>query len=288
MSNIYAYHLLRVAQEKFSRKPIELTAEEIKVAREIARRTLFVEDRILASEEARDISVSSDDVDEARQAMVKVYDNHSCFLEELRESDLDETTLLVALDRQLKVDKAIEKVVVNIKEPNEIEIANFYKQRKDNFYRPEQRAVSQILITINPEFSENTPSVARKRIEDIHVQLKMKPKSFSRLAELHSECPSALQNGSLGVFSRGKMMKSLEDVVFELSIGNISAPVETEVGFHIVKCDNIIPKHLVSLKEARADIAAAILEARCQTAKRNWIKLVCSPTNAVPVDRELI
>ncbi|MEN2495168.1 MAG: Chaperone SurA [Hyphomicrobiaceae bacterium hypho_1] len=276
MSNIYQYHLYKVAQERFNCKPKELSVQDNDTANCLARRTIFIENRILDSDEAHTVSVDRNDVQNARQALIDSYDNHSSFLEDLRENGLDEELLCIALSRQLKVERIIEKVLVNVEKPSDSKIEDFYRCHKSKFHQPEQRSVSHILITINPDFVENSFSVAQRRIRDLHSQIIKNPISFNKLAETHSECPSALQGGTLGSFSRGRMMKPLEDAAFKLKQGEISAPVETEVGFHIVRCDRIILEHLVSLKEAWLDISKAIYEERREKKKKLWIKTLCA------------
>jgi peptidyl-prolyl cis-trans isomerase C len=59
--------------------------------------------------------------------------------------------------------------------------------------------------------------------------------SFSKLAEMHSNCPSSKRGGDLGVFGRGQMVKQFEKAAFALNKGQTSAPVKTEFGWHIIK-----------------------------------------------------
>jgi parvulin-like peptidyl-prolyl isomerase len=58
---------------------------------------------------------------------------------------------------------------------------------------------------------------------------------FAGLAMTHSTCPSGANGGDLGVFGRNQMVKPFEDAAFALTIEQISQPVQTNFGWHIIK-----------------------------------------------------
>lgn len=61
---------------------------------------------------------------------------------------------------------------------------------------------------------------------------------FEQLAAKYSKCPSAQRGGALGMFGRGQMVKPFENAAFNLEVGQVSEPVKTEFGWHLIKVYN--------------------------------------------------
>ena len=58
--------------------------------------------------------------------------------------------------------------------------------------------------------------------------------SFAKAAKEYSLCPSGYNGGDLGYFGRGMMVKPFEDAAFDLEVGEISKPVQTQFGWHLI------------------------------------------------------
>ncbi len=116
---------------------------------------------------------------------------------------------------------------------SDTEAKNYYEQNKDKYTQKEQVRAKHILIS--PTAKKISDEEALKLAEKIYNQLK-KGADFDKLAKQYSDDPgSKNKGGDLGFFPKGRMVKPFEDTAFSLKVGQISKPVKTRYGYHIIK-----------------------------------------------------
>ena len=71
-------------------------------------------------------------------------------------------------------------------------------------------------------------------VEDLIKKLENGEK-FEQLAADFSKCPSGKQGGNLGEFGKGMMVEEFEKAAFDLEVGQVSGPVKTQFGYHLIK-----------------------------------------------------
>ena len=147
----------------------------------------------------------------------------------------------------------------------------YYEQNKVRFGAPEERRASHILIKAGPE--------ARAKAEQLMAKLKVDPTQFKTLARTASDDPgSAAQDGDLGFFSRGMMVKPFADAVFGMQKGELKGPVESEFGQHIILLTDLKPGGEKSFESVRADIERDV---RMQQAGQKYAEAAENFTNTV-------
>ncbi|HEB85732.1 MAG TPA: nitrogen fixation protein NifM [Gammaproteobacteria bacterium] len=267
----YAYHLLRSALEKFGKTPAELTADQITVVHTQADATFELETRALSSPDAHDIVISEQRIDEALQGIARRYESREAFLSDLNKNDLSESLLRTALYRELLFDAVLAHVAAQSAEVSDSDILLFYEAHRERFACRETRVARHILVTVNPEFSDNTREKAEQRMAKIQKHLCADPTRFAELARKHSECPSALEGGKLGRLPQGKLYPALDEALFRLAQGGVSDIVETELGLHLLYCEKIHPAQTASLSEARLKIREIIQQRQRRHCQKIWL-----------------
>lgn len=70
--------------------------------------------------------------------------------------------------------------------------------------------------------------------QDLLKKIGAKEETFEALAQKFSKCPSGKSGGDLGEFGRGQMVQPFEEATFALGVGEVSAPVKTQFGYHLI------------------------------------------------------
>jgi len=158
-------------------------------------------------------------------------------------------------------------------------VADYYAANASKFGQPEQRSASHILIAVDKNADAASRAKAKAKATELGQELQKTPGRFAELARTQSQDPgSAAQDGSLGSFGRGMMVKPFEDAVFSMKPNEIRGPVESDFGYHIIRLDGIQAAKVAPLAEVRA---AVVEELRKQQAQKAFAGLADNFSNLV-------
>ncbi|MBT6702048.1 MAG: hypothetical protein HOB14_10335, partial [Gammaproteobacteria bacterium] len=126
-----------------------------------------------------------------------------------------------------------------------------YDQLRDQLTTEELRTASHILLTVGEDDNEDT---VKLKIDDLKKRI-TQGEDFSTLAREFSQDPgSAQEGGDLGEVERGAMVKPFETALFSLHVNQVSEPVKTQFGWHIIKLNGLSGGDTKSFEQARAEI----------------------------------
>ena len=147
---------------------------------------------------------------------------------------------------------------------DEADILRMYEDNPDRYRQPGSRSVSHILLSVSPDAADAQIDQVRRSASEIVARARG-GESFASLAEVNSDDKgSAKRGGELGVIRPGTMVKPFEDAVFAMVEGEISEPVRTQYGFHVIRLDRITESTVQSLDRVRSEIEAEVRRLRAE------------------------
>ena len=202
-----------------------------------------MEKKILAK--VGDKEISNLDIDSAIQGL-DPYQAQQFQTEEGRKYVLEdlinqELLYMYAKDNKIDQDEAFRKEMAEIEKNvlkqyiiNQIltsvqvtddEKRTFFEANKANFSNPPSANAKHILVD------------TEEKANEILAQIKSGEVTFEDAARAHSTCPSKDQGGDLGTFGKGQMVPEFEEATFAMNVGDISEPVKTQFGYHLIKLE---------------------------------------------------
>jgi peptidyl-prolyl cis-trans isomerase D len=119
------------------------------------------------------------------------------------------------------------------------QLSDRYNQSKSSYTTPESRSASHILLKLDADASDEESDLIRQKLITIRDQI-TQGTPFSEVAKQSSDDPGSAQSGgSLGDIELGMMVKPFQDALFEMAVGDLSEPVKTSFGWHLIQLDKV-------------------------------------------------
>lgn len=160
--------------------------------------------------------------------------------------------------QEVAIGAYLEKEVVSKIAISDADAKAYYDANQARFKEPADPAntirASHILIAIPEKATPEQLKEVEAKVAKIAAAVKADPAKFADLAKAESACPSKEQGGSLGLFGKGQMVKEFEDAAFGLKEGEISGPVKTQFGFHIIRRDASEKERVLPFAEVKEQL----------------------------------
>ena len=135
----------------------------------------------------------------------------------------------------------------------EDELRDYYETNLEDFKIPKTVEARHILIKVAQDADADKVAAAKAQIEDI-LKMAREGQDFGELAKKHSEDTTKDKGGYLGTFGKESMVKPFADKAFSMQAGEISEPVRTRFGWHIIKVEAVNAARTKSYDEAKDEI----------------------------------
>ena len=181
---------------------------------------------LLSKARESDIEIPPDETDSEFLNIMLKYKTENEFNAMLSRANLTVDILRNKVVNELMIKKFIDVLFPPVGDIPLEKLQEIYEENKEAFITREMVKASHILIKGRDEESLNKIEEIYNSINDVN--------DFYAAAESCSECPSCCNSGDLGFFSKGKMVREFEAAAFQLGINEISKPIETKFGYHII------------------------------------------------------
>jgi peptidyl-prolyl cis-trans isomerase SurA len=227
---------------------------------------------LIVAERDTTLKIDASDIDAALENhiadMRRRFNTEEEFRTALLREGLSERDLRVRFRRdvenQLLKQRLIQKKLAEVNVSNG-EVREFYNAFRDSLpAQPAAIKLSHILMTVT--VTPATVEGARTRLTDVLAEIEA-GLDFAEAAKEYSQDPTAESGGDLGWLSKGDLVGPFEDAAFQLTPGQLSGVVRTDIGLHLIQCverqaDRVRVRHIfMSLAPTAADTAAVIARA---------------------------
>lgn len=201
------------------------------------------------------IEVTDEEIDAEMENYMAQFGGEEMFEAALQQRGLTKDDLKGDIIQYVQIEKLVDsRITISDEEINE-----YFEENKDKLGQEEQVKASHILVE-----DEKTAKDLKKQLDE--------GADFAELAKEHSKDPGSAENGGdLGFFGKGKMVKEFEEAAFAAKVDEITEPVKSEKGYHIIKVAEKKEAKEATLEENKEEIKDTLYRNKVQTEYATWM-----------------
>lgn len=202
-----------------------------------------------------DIEIPEEEIEKEMEQFKEEVGGEEAFEAALAGRDLSEDDFKKDIVQYLSIRKLMEPLV----DLSDEEIEAYFEEHKDQFGEPEQVEARHIIVE------------DEKTAKELHEELK-NGADFAELAKEHSTDGSAAAGGDLGFFPREGMDPAFVDKAFSMKVGELSGPVKSSFGYHLIEVLDKKEAVDAKLKDHEEEIKEKLFEEKMQTEYVTWLE----------------
>ena len=238
----------------------EIGTPEYEQLKQAVVRSLVEEAEFQVGAEELGIEVSEEDVDKELEDLKQQFfqGDDDKYNEELKKQGLSEEQVRDQLRNKILSERIFKEVTKNVKVTDQ-DVQDYYDENKAQFATTESREVRHILVK------------TKAKADQLYAQIRAGA-DFGKLAEKFSQDPSSAQQGGKFKAEKGTTVAPFDKTVFALKTGQLSKPVKTQFGWHIIQALSAIqPASTKPLSEVEKDIRQQLLQQKQNDAMNKWV-----------------
>lgn len=272
-----------IARDEFDKKYDKMTRAFTKRNKEIPpglaaryRESILKQlvDKELLDQKIKSESIQVDPakLDEEFADYKKMFRTDENFERYLKSSDITEEQIKANISHNLAVQRLLETrgdLAVT-----EDEVKAYYDENQKRYEVKEQVRASHILFKVGKKDDKAADEAAKKKADEVYALAKKDGADFAALAKEHSQGPTASRGGDLSFFTRGRMVPEFEKKAFEMKVDEISAPIKTQFGWHIIKVTERKEGRQRPFDEVKESIEKLLKNKKSRRAKADLLKTI--------------
>jgi parvulin-like peptidyl-prolyl isomerase len=238
--------------------------ELLKQLRIEAMDLMIEQELVKQAAEKEGISGDPAEVDKQIEELRKVFDTDEQLRMKLEGDGYTEASYRRHVERMAAAKAYLDRVRADAADVRDAEVERFYEENEDRLTLPEQVRVRHILLTWKPMGTQDDRAAIHKQMEPILDRARA-GEDFAALAREFSEDSATKGNGGdTGFFNRGTMVPAFERAAFSLEPGEVSDPVDTVFGVHIIKLEEREEPRLLPLDDVREQLRDYVREEKME------------------------
>ena len=226
----------------------------------------------LVSKRAASMEAKEEDINAQFEQLKSRFPKQEDFEAQLTKSGQTPEKIREDIRSYLKQQAWVKEQIKDAPKATDADAEEFYTKNPDQFKKPEQVRASHILLSVAADAPEATVQEKQKAAAAIAARVKG-GEAFDKLAAELSEDPSAKQNsGDLNFFTKEQMVPEFSTAAFGMKKGDISEPVKSQFGFHIIQVTDRKDAETMTLEAVKPQLLAFLNQKMQSTQVEKLIK----------------
>ncbi len=234
-----------------------------------ALNNLIIQELLYQEARRQKIQIPRDKIREQIDVMKQGFKTEADFNAALKQTGMRLKDLENRIERKLLIDALLKKEVYDKINITDDMLRDYYENNKQKFILPERYKVRHILISVDPGALKAGWLEGLKKAETIYKRLLL-GEDFAKIAkDVSDDTTSNDKGGELGWFHKGQLITPLERALTQLKVGEISSPIRSIYGYHIIRLEGIQPQKQLSFDEIDRNLLIKRLEKKAIEARKD-------------------
>jgi parvulin-like peptidyl-prolyl isomerase len=233
---------------------------------------MIKQELVCQAAEAKGIEVTDAEIDTAIEEIRRPFKSADEFDRRIQSEGFTPASYREHVARMIAAKQYLDEIRLGVAEVSDEDLEQYYRDNEVRLTFPEQVRVRHVLLTWKPMGTTDDRAAIREQMKPI-LERARAGEDFAELAREFSDDYATRQaGGDTGLFKRGEMAPAFEAAAFALKPGEISDPVETPFGVHILRLEEHREPYLLPLDEIREDLRAYVRDERMEAAVEQEIE----------------